>query len=167
MTAPATAAAANSGAGDTKRRLAKLSDEQISEYREAFCMYDKNSDGVITAKELGEVMRALGENPTETEIAGIINEVDVDGSGTIDFDEFLQMMSRKYTEEDLESDIREAFRIFDKDGNGIISAAELRHVMTNLGEKLTDDEVDEMLREADIDGDGEINYQEFARMIVS
>ena len=56
--------------------------------------------------------------------------------------------------------------MFDKDGNGFISAAELRHVMTNLGEKLTDEEVDEMIREADIDGDGQINYEEFAKMMM-
>merc|ERR1711972_519613 len=61
---------------------------------------------------------------------------------------------------DSEEEIREAFRVFDKDGNGFISAAELRHVMTNLGEKLTDEEVDEMIREADIDGDGQVNYEE-------
>lgn len=68
-------------------------------------------------------------------------------------------MAKKFVQDHLESDIREAFRIFDRDGNGTISAAELRHVMTNLGEKLTDEEVDEMLREADIDGDGEIDYE--------
>ena len=62
---------------------------------------------------------------------------------------------------------REAFRVFDKDGNGFISAAELRHVMTNLGEKLTDEEVDEMIREADVDGDGHINYEEFVRMMMA
>ena len=62
-------------------------------------------------------------------------------------------------ETDTEEEIREAFRVFDKDGNGFISAAELRHVMTNLGEKLTDEEVDEMIREADIDGDGQVNYE--------
>ena len=57
--------------------------------------------------------------------------------------------------------------VFDKDGNGYISAAELRHVMTNLGEKLTDEEVDEMIREADIDGDGQVNYEEFVAMMTS
>ena len=81
------------------------------------------------------------------------------GNGTIDFPEFLTMMARKMKDTDSEEEIREAFRVFDKDGNGFISAAELRHVMTNLGEKLTDEEVDEMIREADIDGDGEINYE--------
>lgn len=57
--------------------------------------------------------------------------------------------------------------MFDRDGNGLISAAELRHVMTNLGEKLTEEEVDEMIREADIDGDGHINYEEFVRMMMA
>lgn len=86
----------------------------------------------------------------------MINEVDSDGNGTIDFPEFLTMMARKMKDTDSEEEIKEAFRVFDKDGNGFISAAELRHVMTNLGEKLTDEEVDEMIREADIDGDGQV-----------
>jgi len=71
------------------------------------------------------------------------------------------MMARKMKDTDSEEEILEAFKFFDKDGNGFISAAELRHIMTNLGEKLIDEEVDEMIREADIDGDGQINYEEF------
>lgn len=68
---------------------------------------------------------------------------------------------------DSQEEIQEAFKVFDKDGNGYISAAELRHVMTSLGEKLTEEEVDEMIREADIDQDGQINYEEFVKMMVS
>ncbi|KAF6129109.1 calmodulin 1 [Phyllostomus discolor] len=75
------------------------------------------------------------------------------------------MMARKMKDTDSEEEIREAFRVFDKDGNGYISAAELRHVMTNLGEKLTDEEVDEMIREADIDGDGQVNYEGKTRRV--
>ena len=70
------------------------------------------------------------------------------------------MMARKIKDGgESEEELREAFRVFDKDGNGFISAAELRHVMTNLGEKLTDEEIDEMMREADTDGDGQVNYE--------
>jgi len=82
------------------------------------------------------------------------------GNGTIDFSEFLTMMlPNRKDNSNCGPGIREAFRTFDQDGNGLISAAELRHAMTNLGEKLTDDEVDEMIREADIDGDGQVSYE--------
>ena len=97
----------------------------------------------------------------------MINEVDADGNGTIDFPEFLSLMARKMKDTDTEEELVEAFKVFDRDGNGLISAAELRHVMTNLGEKLTDEEVDEMIREAGVDGDGHINYEEFVRMMMA
>lgn len=74
--------------------------------------------------------------------------------------EFLTMMARKMKDTDSEEEIREAFKVFDRDNNGFISAAELRHVMTSIGEKLTDDEVDEMIREADQDGDGRIDCKD-------
>lgn len=86
---------------------------------------------------------------------------------TIDFPEFLSLMSRKMKDTDTEEEITEALAVFDRDGNGFINAAELRHVMTNLGEKLTDEEIDEMLREADVDGDGQINYEEFVKMMMA
>jgi len=145
----------------------QLTEEQIAEFKEAFSLFDKDGDGTITTKELGTVMRSLGQNPTEAELQDMINEVDADGNGTIDFPEFLTMMARKMKDTDSEEEIKEAFKVFDKDGNGYISAAELRHVMTNLGEKLTDEEVDEMIREADVDGDGQINYEEFVKMMMS
>lgn len=81
------------------------------------------------------------------------------GNGEIDFEEFLQMMSKKITTYDTEEEIRDAFRVFDKDGNGLISSHELRQIMMNLGEKLTDEELDEMMREADLNGDGQIDYE--------
>merc|ERR1711976_83056 len=145
----------------------QLTEEQIAEFKEAFSLFDKDGDGTITTKELGTVMRSLGQNPTEAELQDMINEVDADGNGDIDFPEFLTMMARKMKETDSEDEIKEAFKVFDKDGNGFISGAELRHVMTNLGEKLTDEEVDEMIREADIDGDGQVNYEEFVKMMMS
>ncbi|XP_031196976.1 calmodulin-like [Mastomys coucha] len=143
----------------------QLTEEQIAEFKEAFSLLDKDGDGTITSKELGAVMRSLRKNPTEAELQGMINEVDVDGNGTVDFPEFLRMMARKLKDTDSEEEFREAFCVFDKDGNGYISAADLCHVMTNLEEKLTDEEVDEMVREADIEGDGQVNYEEFVQMM--
>jgi calmodulin len=149
-----------------EKLYASFTEEQIAEFKEAFSLFDKDGDGTITTKELGTVMRSLGQNPTEAELQDMINEVDADGNGTIDFPEFLTLMARKMKDTDSEEEILEAFKVFDKDGNGFISAAELRHVMTNLGEKLTDEEVDEMIREADVDGDGQITYEEFVRMMM-
>jgi len=145
----------------------QLTEEQIAEFKEAFSLFDKDGDGTITTKELGTVMRSLGQNPTEVELADMINEVDADGNETIDFPEFLTMMARKMKDTNSEEEILEALKVFDKDGNGFISAAELKHIMTNLGEKLSYEEVDEIIREADIDGNGQINYEEFVKMMMS
>lgn len=135
-----------------------LTEEQISEFAEAFKLFDKDLDGRITSNELGIVMRSLGQRPTDQELKNMVTIVDQDGNGTIEFNEFLNLMSRKAKETDKEDELREAFRVFDRNGDGYISAPELRLVMTNLGEKLTDEEVDDMIREADLDGDGVVSY---------
>jgi calmodulin len=145
----------------------RFTEEQIAEFKEAFALFDKDGDGSITSKELGTVMRSLGQNPTEPELQDMINEVDTDGNGTIDFPEFLTMMARKIKETDSDDEIREAFRIIDKDGSGFISASELKQVMIDLGEELTDRVIEEMIREADVNGDGQIDYEEFVRMMMN
>uniref|UniRef100_A0A8B9IX31 EF-hand domain-containing protein n=1 Tax=Amazona collaria TaxID=241587 RepID=A0A8B9IX31_9PSIT len=87
----------------------RLSEEQIAEFKEAFSLFDRDGDGCITTKELGTVMRSLGQNPTEAELQDMVGEVDADGSGTIDFPEFLSLMARKMRDTDSEEEIREAF----------------------------------------------------------
>ncbi|MQM13492.1 hypothetical protein Taro_046417 [Colocasia esculenta] len=145
----------------------QLTDAQIAEFREAFSLFDKDGDGCITTKELGTVMRTLEQNPTEAELKEMIREVDTDGNETIDFDEFLKLMARKLNGTDSAEELTEAFGVFDKDQDNLISAAELRHVMNNLGERLSNDEIGEMIREADVDGDGQINYDEFVRVMMA
>lgn len=91
-------------------------------------------------------------------------QADTDGNGTIDFQEFIEMMPPE-KDDNAEEEMLEAFQVFDTDGNGSITADELRQIFNNLGEKLTDEEITDMIKEADTDGDGEINYQEFVRMM--
>lgn len=144
----------------------QLTEEQIAEFKDAFNLFDKDGDGTISTAELGTVMRSMGQNPTEQELTEMISEVDNDDSGSIEFPEFLKLMTEKMASSDPEQDMRDAFKVFDKNGDGVITATELRYVMTNLGEKMTDEEIDEMLREADTDGDGQIDYQEFVAMMM-
>ncbi len=95
----------------------------------------------------------------------MINDVDADGSGSIEFPEFLWMMAQKTSDLAAEDDIRKAFQVFDRDGNGFISREEMRAVMMNIGEQITDEECTEFITEADVDGDGRINYEEFYNMM--
>ena len=121
-----------------------MTEEQIAEFKEAFTLFDKDGDGTVTTKQLGTIMRALGQNPTEVELQDMINEVDADGkilinqfwfalfffvllgNGTIDFSEFLTIMAIKMKDTDSEEEICQAFSVFDKDGDGIITVDEFR-----------------------------------------
>merc|ERR1712137_590966 len=108
-----------------------------------------------------------GELPTEDNLKEMMGKVDHDGSGSVELPEFLEMMALKLRDTDTEDELREAFKVFDNDGSGSISNDELRRVMTGYGEKLSDEEVDEMIKEGDVDHDGEINYEEFIKMMVA
>ncbi|KAK8591306.1 hypothetical protein V6N13_031354 [Hibiscus sabdariffa] len=144
-----------------------MSEKLIAEFQEAFCLFDKDGDGCITMEELAIAVKSLDQNPTEEELQNMIDEVDTDGNGAIKFGEFLNLMARKMKETEAEDDLREAFRVFDKDQDGYISPHELRLVMNNIGEKVTDEELEQMIREADLDGDGQVNYDEFFRMMMA
>ncbi|KAL4393549.1 hypothetical protein AHAS_Ahas02G0063100 [Arachis hypogaea] len=95
----------------------------------------------------------------------MISEADIDANGIINFEEFLTFMGRKIKENQAE-ELKDAFKVFDRNNDGYISATELRHVMMKMGERLTDEEAEEMIREADLDGDGQVSYEEFARMML-
>ena len=143
--------------------LDEVPQDRRKEYKDAFEMFDKNKDGVITTKELANIMRSLNQDPTEEELNEMIEEVDLDKNGEVDFEEFITLMNRRSKEIDIEEEVLNAFKIFDKEGNGLISITELRHIMMTLGDQLTEEEIDDMLKEADNDGDGYINYEEFIK----
>ena len=101
-------------------------------------------------------------DPTESELRSMVTSSDC----TIDFNEFMSSFQRKLIDSDTEEELVEAFKTFDLDENGTISADELKYVMTNMGENLSDNEIEEMIVEGDVDGDGLISYEEFVRMML-
>jgi len=147
--------------------MADLTDEKIGDLKEAFEMFDRDKDGLINAKELGNILRSLGHEPSEIELNDMIVDLDTNEDGRIDFNDFMTIMHKRAKESDIEEELVEAFRIFDKEGEGRISCSEFRHIMLTLGERLSEDEVDEMIKEADNKGDGVINYKEFVKIMLS
>merc|ERR1719267_269310 len=132
-----------------KKSKGELTDEQRCEIREAFELFDTDGSGSIDAKELKVAMRALGFEPKKDEIAKMISDVDDDGSGTIEYPEFLSMMTQKILNRDPKDEILKAFKLFDDDETGKISFKNLKRVAKELGERMTDEELQEMIDEAD------------------
>merc|ERR1711904_231228 len=155
----------NAAKGAKRPGKSELTEEQKQEIREAFDLFDTDGSGAIDAKELKVAMRALGFEPKKDEIRKMISDIDKDGDGTIDFDEFMMMMTAKMAEKDSREEIVKAFRLFDDDETGRISFKNLKRVAKELGENMTDEELMEMVDEADRDGDGEINEEEFLRIM--
>jgi len=140
-------------------------DRDISDFQETFTLFDTKGDNKIAASQLGDVLRALNENPTEQEIrkCGFSQNPDA----RISFETFfpiLQTISKNRILPSFE-DFSEGFRVFDKEQNGTISSAELRHILTSLGEKLTEEEVDQLIVGQE-DNQGNIQYEEFIKMVM-
>ncbi|XP_063934637.1 neo-calmodulin-like [Zophobas morio] len=137
----------------------------IETLRAAFNIFDKNGDNSIDLSELKDLIMVADPNVTEEEVEKMMAEVDEDNNGRLDFTEFCDLMSRKLVDAREEDIIREVFSIFDKDNDGFISPAELRHLMSCMGENLTDREIEDMINVADSNGDGLIDYKEFAVLL--
>ncbi|XP_061108593.1 calcium-binding protein 2-like [Conger conger] len=144
-----------------------LRPEEIEELKEAFTEFDKDKDGYISCKDLGECMRAMGYMPTEMELIELSQQI---CGGKVDFEDFVDLMGPKMLAETADmigvKELREAFREFDSNGDGQISLAELREAMRKLmGEQLNPREIDEILRDVDLNGDGLVDFEEFVRMM--
>ena len=92
----------------------KITDEQLESFKETFMMFDKDGDGTVSTKELGAVMRSLGNNPTQEELEELIDDADRDGSGSVDFREFVELMIKREAEKETIDDLKQVFRVFDK-----------------------------------------------------
>ncbi|KAJ1295644.1 hypothetical protein BS78_01G238700 [Paspalum vaginatum] len=155
----------SSGYQKDKGRRKRLTPQKRKEIKEAFDLFDIDGSGTIDARELNVAMRALGFEMTPEQINQMIAEVDKDGSGTIDFDEFVHMMTDKMGERDAREELVKAFRVIDQDANGKISDIDIQRLAIETGEHFTLDEVREMIEAADENGDGEVDLEEFMKMM--
>jgi len=138
--------------------------EEQTEQCEIFKLF-ADTNGFITTEQLGDVMRYVGVNPTKAELANMIKEI---GSKEIDREKFLELMAKqKQAEENIREELMETFKIFDKANTGTVSRQELRHVLTSIGEQLTEDEIEEMIKEADVSQDGKLVIEEFVKLLLA
>lgn len=143
----------------------KLTPDQIREIKEAFHVFDNNGDGCITATELKKLVTSLGYNITEAELMDMMNQIDSDGNGAIDFPEFLALMTKNLEDCDPEDILLESFKVFDRDGSGFIGVSELDRVFKLLGQEFKDYEIEAMIKAADADGDGLVGWEDFTKMM--
>ena len=149
----------NSGSDDLNNLLDSNVNDQEVQMREIFNMFDQDKDGEIDMDELRRIFRQMGQDPSTDELIDVLVEVDGDGNGIIEYEEFRIMIERMV--EDQEDLVIEAFKVFDKDQDGKIQIGEFGVVMKQLGENITDEEVARIYQEADADGSGEIDFEEF------
>uniref|UniRef100_A0A667Y0Y4 Calcium binding protein 5b n=1 Tax=Myripristis murdjan TaxID=586833 RepID=A0A667Y0Y4_9TELE len=140
------------------------------ELREAFEEFDKDKDGLISCKDLGNLMRTMGYMPTEMELIQLGQTINMNMGGRVDFEDFVELMTPKLLAETAGmiglKELKDAFKEFDMDGDGAITSDELRHAMMKLlGEQTNKSEIDAVVREADNNGDGTVDFEEFVKMM--
>ncbi|XP_034828013.1 myosin regulatory light chain sqh [Maniola jurtina] len=144
----------------TSNVFAMFDQAQIAEFKEAFNMIDQNRDGFVDKDDLHDMLASLGKNPAEDYLEGMMNEA----PGPINFTMFLTLFGERLQGTDPEDVIKNAFGCFDEENTGVIPEERLRELLTTMGDRFTDDDVDEMLREAPI-RDGLFDYVEFTRIL--
>ncbi|KAI2658891.1 Calcium-binding protein 5 [Labeo rohita] len=157
---------------DSRLRDRELADDEIEELREAFNEFDKDKDGLISCKDLGNLMRTMGYMPTEMELIELGQNINMNLGGRVDFEDFVELMAPKLLAETAGmigvKELRDAFKEFDMDGDGSITTEELRCAMSKLlGEHMNHREIDAVVQEADNNGDGTVDFEEFVRMLSS
>ena len=151
----------------TPRKARSLSDEQKTEIRDAFDLFDVEKTGQIDYHSLKVAMRALGFEVKKADVLQLMEEHDALQTGSIGYEQFLDICTQRTLARDPDEEMRKAFALFDEDGSGAISLRNMRRVARELGENLSDDELQAMIDEFDTDRDGEINLDEFTSIVRS
>ncbi|CAF2741903.1 unnamed protein product [Rotaria sp. Silwood2] len=137
----------------------------MKELHDAFDLFDRDRSGTISLSELKQVLIALNFNPTDTLVRKVMKEMDIDGNGSVEFDEFVKIMKNVYERKFTEDEMRRAFKCFDIDNSGYITADELHEVLRRLNRDVSERRISEVLKSVDMDHDGKISYEEFVHIV--
>ena len=144
-----------------------LPKNKTDEYKKIFNLHSKDQDGNVHTSELANIFKSINIDASDEEIKEIIQKLDLENKKEINYDEFLTIINQKDKDVDEEEEVLKAFKVFDKEGNGLININELKDIMLNFGNNWSEEELNEMFKEADIDMDGYLNYEEFVRTKMS
>ncbi|XWS37583.1 hypothetical protein CRYUN_Cryun19dG0057200 [Craigia yunnanensis] len=137
----------------------------MDQLQRVFNQFDANKDGKISVTELGDVMKALGSTYTEEELKRVMEDIDTDKDGFVNQYEFSSLCRSSSDAITAASELRDAFDLYDQDKNGLISTNELHRVLNRLGMKCSVDDCVRMIKSVDSDGDGNVNFEEFEKMM--
>ena len=140
-----------------------IPEEKIAEYKEAFDMFDKDGSGTISVTEIVKIMKNYGNPMSKEEIQNMIKDIDTDGDGELTFEEFVTLMQKQVSEVDEtdEDAVLRAFKSFDKDHDGKITNYEFKYILTQMGDKFSDEELKQLFDECNLDLNGTLVYQDF------
>ena len=144
-----------------------LPKNKTDEYKKIFNLHSKDQDGNVNTSELANIFKSINIDASDEEIKEIIQKLDLENKKEINYEEFLTIINQKDKDVDEEEEVLKAFKVFDKEGNGLININELKDIMLNFGNNWSEEELNEMFKEADIDMDGYLNYEEFVRTMLS
>lgn len=143
--------------------------EQMIVLKRAFDSFDQDKKGAISTDIVATILKMMGQTVNRSILKQVIEEVDVDGSGELEFNEFVLLATKFMNEEDeeeMKKELKEAFRLYDKNGEGFIPTSVLREILKELDDKLEDEELDGMIEEIDADGSGTVDFDEFVEMMM-
>ncbi|XP_040568626.1 troponin C, isotype gamma [Lepeophtheirus salmonis] len=148
-----------------------LETDEIKVLKICFNMFDVKDQAFLSADDLDDILRGMGFRPSKEELKEILEEIDEDGSGEIEFEEFCQLCAKflieEPDEETMKAELKEAFRVYDKEANGFITTDQLREIISELDQRLTVDDLDGIIEEIDEDGSGTMDFDEFCAMMMS
>ncbi|CAD5123643.1 DgyrCDS11969 [Dimorphilus gyrociliatus] len=144
----------------------KLTDAQLKGCQEAFLQHDKRDQKKIKTGDISSAMKDLGHSIKSDWLEKFEDEIDTEGTGFIEFEEFCDIVKRKMQEEEDERELKEIFRVLDKEKKGEVDVNELRWILKSLGDDLTEEDIDDMIADVDTDGSGWVDYEEFAKLML-